>query len=277
MATNEDIKNYIKKNFTPKEYQKSILYIEPENFDINKVTIEFKQNNGWSKIIYMYEYREGIKNKLVLKSNYSELNCTSINGKFKNFNINLNSQTNLNLKNILHKLDVLSHQYIKEKTGINYKIYYSFASYISNGDVLLDLNSNKSIKCKCILKDNVNETKVIVHNSKTKIKKELEKGKNIDNYEIFTDLNSDNFSKLMINYSKKDNYGGYNIKYLLSPQVNIGPIQHPTKNNAQQENIWSASFETYQAEIKHVKSNTESLIDQNELIMNSTIINEIII
>ena len=265
--TSENIKEYIKKNYTPSEYKKTLLYIEPENFDISKVTPIIKESNKWTAIEFLYEYSTDVKGKLNFKTNFSELACTISYNKFKNFLLNINSQENNSLQNQLHKLDSL----IFEEKGRNSGI----ASYMSNfftseldhtNNIYMKTNSNHHIKCKPALKNNISDSKVIFYNSWTKIKKELEKGNQIQLYDEYTDLFSNQFTKLLKNISKKDKYGGYQARYILSPMILIGPKPYPSKMNGMYPRYISYLI-SHQIEIRHSKSNIKSVIDKDEVTM----------
>ena len=270
MTTNDNVKQYIKNIYTPKEYIKTITYIEPENFDIKKVIPKIgKKNNNWIKISFLYKYSETAIYKLAIKSNYSEFNC-KYEPKY-NFLININLEENTNLKSILHKLDVLGVNFIKDKYNIENNKFYTFASHVNNNlDVASDMNiSAKWLKCKPTIKNGVSDTKVTIYNSKTKINKELENGKQLEQYNIYTDVQSEQFKNMVNRFTKKDNYGGYNARYIIQPEINIGII-----NDKQG---YYSSFKTLQVEIKHSKSNIQSIIDKDEITISNKYVTSVMI
>lgn len=249
---NNNITSIVKKNYNKKI--STLLYIEPENFNIKKVSIKKITNNNHIKLLYLYEYKQNFFKKLIIKTNYTELNCyIDIKKNFKNFIINLDLYNNINLKNILHQLDILTLNFLKDNQDIKYNNYITFIN-----------NNNNKKSCKFSL---YNNSKIIIYNSKNKIQKELEKNNNIMEYDIYTDVYTPHFSNLMLKFinNKKGGLGGYNIKYLLSPKIYLYP-----ENN----NIYS-NLDIYHAEIKHNKSYILSIVDQEEIVVDSGLINKV--
>ena len=118
-----------------------------------------------------------------------------------------------------------------------------------------------------MVKNNICETKIIIYNSKTKKSKSLEKGIKLEDYEIITTPDDANFVK-KISKCKDDNYGGYKIRHLISPQVSIKKDERLK---------YYSSFKTHHGEIKHNKSNILSVVDRDEINITSDTVNEVTI
>ena len=259
MTSNENIKQYIREIYTPSEYITSTTYIEPENFDINKVTQVIKKNKNWVHIEYQYEYSEEIKDILNFKTNFSKFSSKNQRNTFEHFEIDINSQENLNLRQVMSKIDSLTFESIKNIYKPNKNCFNFFSTHMTDLNIFHNNDPiSRWIKCVPYLKYGVPQTKTIIYNSRTKIIKGIETGNKINLYDEYTDIKSDTFCNLMKNLVKKDNYGGYQSKYILSPKVVLGPL-----NNA--EYGYYSNFRASQVEIKHLKSNIDSIIDNSEM------------
>lgn len=271
MNTNENVKQIIKDVYTPSEFRKEIFYIEPEQFDINKLKPILKIKNNWAKVMLLYEYPDSVTRKLLFKTNYSKIDCRMNNNRFDHFALDINSNENANLKCALHKIDKTSMNFVlqdphKLTNGIMNNMLISFASLINGHNVMPLLDQHdKFIKCRTIQKLGKNETIIIKYNSRSQIQKFKEKGQECALYDEYSDIQSPPFIKMIKSVTMRDNYGGYEAKYIVSPEINIGPLEF--KNDNVIPKGYYSSFKTYQVEIKHTKSMVKSIIDEKEIII----------
>lgn len=245
MITSRDIKEHIKNIYSSREYIDTLYYVEPENIDINKIIPIYEIKNNWAKIKFIYEYSKNIKKKLLIKSEYTNFYCNISNQEIYNFNINLNSQENSNLGIISYHLDKLGKSMIEKNNNNVNKI---------NGFI-----SDKFIKCKLAKKFGSNKTKIIIYNKDNT----SEEFQNVYDKKLLYKLGRMNSS---------NNYNTFKGKYVVEPEINIGPFNDNQIENNEQNLCYYSNYKTHIVEIKHIRDNIESKIDKSAIINNNDMI-----